>query len=621
MNKLLFIIFAFLTESHCYAQQLEVIFFEARPMDLFGRVNERLDMNGNKCAVLKIQVNDDIIDVSGMVGNVVEQGFEKNIYVTQETKKIKIKFAKHLPIIIDPKEYEIDKLIGGFTYEIYLKSKEEKKIDTVEKSTGILPQWINDVKEGQFVGISMPNNNAEAAKKQALAMAALQYVIYNGGAKVKIIAETQMGVQTNGNIDGLFYSEETNGNTLFTSTAKCSDFAVNISREYYNQNGEYFVLCDFIKDGLSKNIVEITKNSCVGRGAIDKFVEDSITAYELNRGTQFCSEIKFFINGVKCNITTSHDYSENKFESITRIDGVITFNNGYKYPNFSISEELNAQTFSEQLDLLSNSLGYSQLCFVTSIPNYVNAFHADVSQKQVASVIDTEYRDRLIFYCTITNTDSLTVSVKIKWGGVRNNQVYYSSSEESKGYEHDMTSYICQYGLCSQTPSLIMSKHFSFVEALGNMCLCLTDSTIAAKENLVSYIRQDEMDFYIKKAYLFPHPNYKDKKYNSNFAGVVLSSDQKLPYNLNSIIEKNPPKSEKKKYMMRITDTFSPLNVFLSENAIPKYSNLKPSGYAHQLLLLKMKASTVFKKRTIEMFGFEVTGDNNQTNIQSFFWN
>ena len=200
-------------------------------------------------------------------------------------------------------------------------------------------------------------------------------------------------------------------------------------------------------------------------------MEDSITAYELNRGTQFCSEIKFFINGVKCNITTSHDYSENKFESITRIDGVITFNNGYKYPNFSISEELNAQTFSEQLDLLSNSLGYSQLCFVTSIPNYVNAFHADVSQKQVASVIDTEYRDRLIFYCTITNTDSLTVPVKIKWGGVRNNQVYYSSSEESKGYEHDMTSYICQYGLCSQTPSLIMSKHFSFVEALGNMCL------------------------------------------------------------------------------------------------------------------------------------------------------
>ena len=304
-----------------------------------------------------------------------------------------------------------------------------------------------------------------------------------------------------------------------------------------------------------------------------------------------------------------------------RIDGVITFNNGYKYPNFSISEELNAQTFSEQLDLLSNSLGYSQLCFVTSIPNYVNAFHADVSQKQVASVIDTEYRDRLIFYCTITNTDSLTVPVKIKWGGVRNNQVYYSSSEESKGYEHDMTSYICQYGLCSQTPSLIMSKHFSFVEALGNMCLCLTDSTIAAKENLVSYIRQDEMDFYIKKAYLFPHPNYKDKKYNSNFAGVVLSSDQKLPYNLNSIIEKNPPKGEKKKYMMRITDTFSPLNVFLSENAIPKFSNLKPSGFAHQLLLLKMKASTVFKKRTIEMFGFEVTGDNNQTNIQSFFWN
>ena len=70
MNKLLFIIFAFLTESHCYAQQLEGIFFEARPMDLFGRVNERLDMNGNKCAVLKIQVNDDIVDVSGMVGNI-----------------------------------------------------------------------------------------------------------------------------------------------------------------------------------------------------------------------------------------------------------------------------------------------------------------------------------------------------------------------------------------------------------------------------------------------------------------------------------------------------------------------------------------------------------------------
>ena len=631
MKKLLFIILILLSTSHCFSQQLEIISVKAKPMDLYGRVNEKLDLNGNKCAVIKVQVDDDIIEISGMIGNVISQGIEKSIYVTQETKKIKIKFAKHLPITIDPKEYGIDKLIGGCTYEIYLKSEEEKQMYTVEKSTGIIPEWINDVKEGQFVGISMPNNNVAAAKKQALAMATLQYVIYNGGAKMKTIIDSQFNYEAKSNKTEEF--QDYKGNTSYGSSAEYSNFAVNLAREYYNINGEYFVLCDYLKDEKNRNTIKIKTFSNYQRNALVKGSEKGVSGHYLNRN--IISDIDFWINGVRCNLTSTYNYADNKHEDTTRIDGEIVFNKGYKYPNIKIFTGLKEHTFFERLDLASNSIGFSQLCFVMSIPFITNNLYLKkYNDMLIESNLDGFYMKKSIVVCRISNKDTLSVPIKIKWGGIRNNQIYYSFFSRHNSLEQDLTNNICQYSLDSNIPSLIMSKHFSFIEAMENLCLSLVDSTKAPKviptiNNNEDYdtksepkffskrINKEEFDFYLRNIHLFPLFTSNDKKFNTKFNGVIVCSNNKLPFDFNQI--SNESRESKREMKEIITDSFSPVNAFSTSTlTTDTYSNLKPTGFAHQNLIIDGIALALFRgsKQVIELFGANLK-DNI---ILSCFW-
>lgn len=634
MKKLLFIILTLLSTSHCFGQQFEVVSFEAKPMDLYGRVNEKLDLNGNRCAVIKVQVDDDIIDVSGKIGNITYQGIEKSIYVTQETKKIKIKFDKHLPITIDLKEYGIEKLTGGCTYEIYLRNEEEKKIETVKKSTGIIPEWINDVKEGQFVGISMPNNNAAAAKKQALAMATLQYVIYNGGAKMKTIIDSGFENEAKSNETEGF--QEYKGNTSYASSAEYSNFAVNIAREYYNINGEYFVLCDYLKDGKNRNTIKIKTFSNYQRNALVKGSEKGVSGHYLNRN--IISDIDFWINGVRCNLTSTYNYADNKHEDTTRIDGEIVFNKGYKYPNIKIFKGLKEHTFFERLDLASNSIGFSQLCFVTSIPFITN----NLNLKKINDIIHSESNENFDVFnmkktiaCRISNKDTLSVPIKIKWGGIINNQIYYSFYSRHNSLEQDLTNNICQYSLDSNIPSLIMSKHFSFIEAMENLCLSLVDSTKAPKvmsitnniedhdtksePNVFSaWKSKEEFDFYIRNIHLFPLFTSNDKKFNTKFNGVIVCSNNKLPFDFNQISNES---RESKREMKEITDSFSPINAFSTSThslTTDTYSNLKPTGVAHQNLIIDGIALALIRgsEQVIELFGSNLK-DNT---ILSHFW-
>lgn len=640
MKKLLFIILILLSTSHCFSQQLEIISVEAKPMDLYGRVNEKLDLNGNKCAVIKVQVDDDIIEISGMIGNVISQGIEKSIYVTQETKKIKIKFAKHLPITIDPKEYGIDKLIGGCTYEIYLKSEEEKQMYTVEKSTGIIPEWINDVKEGQFVGISMPNNNAAAAKKQALAMATLQYIIYNGGAKVKDIIKSNLFINENRrSINEDYHSEEkSRGIIHYNSYARYSDFAVNIAREYYNINGEYFVLCEFIRDNHSKNYIEITKKSHIERTAID----GDTTAIELNKGYWLNSDIQFYINGLTCNISSTNNYSGSGIDNTTRIDGEIVFNNGYNYPNFNIVTGLKERILNERIDLLSYSIGYSQMCFVTSTPLISSKYHTRLLFNSWVALSKQEDQsfsnDTIYIYNIINNKDSLSVPVKVKWGGVHNNKPYYSIFDNNGEIEQNIASNICQYSLDSDKHTLIMSKYFSFIEAMENLCICLFDNTGTHKDNIENDIdfkeeygmkipsnatynnRIEEYDICIKNIHLFPIITSRDKKFNSKFNGVIVCSNEKLPFDINTIFRENLQKNkEKKKIHHNITNTFSPFcNISGDFSSVDIFSGLAPTGFAHQILLLKNRKH--FFKKTIELYGIEAMENDGKNYIVSSFW-
>lgn len=107
-------------------QELEVADMEVVTGDLSARTNPRIDTNGRKCALLKVYVNDEIVEVRGaVVGNVTSVGMEKQIYMSHDAKRVEFVFNHHFPLKIQFDNYNIPSLTGMMTYVLKLKEPEK----------------------------------------------------------------------------------------------------------------------------------------------------------------------------------------------------------------------------------------------------------------------------------------------------------------------------------------------------------------------------------------------------------------------------------------------------------------------------------------------------------------
>jgi len=123
MNKLkLTILFLFMSLA-ASAQRLAVESLKLRPNDLSARnvKNQRHDLNGKPCALLKVMVLDDITKCSsGNIGDIVTEGPVKLIYITSATPYIELSFKYHYPLTINFADYGYKHLEGNSTYELNL---------------------------------------------------------------------------------------------------------------------------------------------------------------------------------------------------------------------------------------------------------------------------------------------------------------------------------------------------------------------------------------------------------------------------------------------------------------------------------------------------------------------
>lgn len=106
-----------------YAQEYKIQSFMLMPEDLTARVGQtpRVDNNGVKCAILKILVSDVITGAEGNVfGDIVSKGMEKWVYVTNNTKRIKLNFQNHFPLTINFADYNYPMLTGQMVYVVKL---------------------------------------------------------------------------------------------------------------------------------------------------------------------------------------------------------------------------------------------------------------------------------------------------------------------------------------------------------------------------------------------------------------------------------------------------------------------------------------------------------------------
>ena len=121
MRHLLFIIVFLSSILTAGAQELHVKSFTPLPMDLTARKQQRLDLNGKPCAMLKIMVMDDITDCNkSNIGDIATSGVMKLVYLPSVVRSVTLNFKYHYPLTITFADYGVTKLEGSATYELRL---------------------------------------------------------------------------------------------------------------------------------------------------------------------------------------------------------------------------------------------------------------------------------------------------------------------------------------------------------------------------------------------------------------------------------------------------------------------------------------------------------------------
>jgi len=118
MRRLYVLLLVLVTIDVVVAQQLSVVGFDELTQDISARSQQRLDLNGDPCALIKVQIpglSDVVFD-----GWVIDQNYtpgEYRVYVPGGTKKIIIKHQNFLPL-----EYRFPtKIQSNVTYKMTLK--------------------------------------------------------------------------------------------------------------------------------------------------------------------------------------------------------------------------------------------------------------------------------------------------------------------------------------------------------------------------------------------------------------------------------------------------------------------------------------------------------------------
>lgn len=105
------------------AQEYKVKSFELKPEDLTARMGEysRIDNNATKCAILKVYVADKITGAEGNVcGDIVSKGMEKWIYMTNNSRRLKLNFENHYPLMIEFIDHNFPMLTSQMVYVVKL---------------------------------------------------------------------------------------------------------------------------------------------------------------------------------------------------------------------------------------------------------------------------------------------------------------------------------------------------------------------------------------------------------------------------------------------------------------------------------------------------------------------
>lgn len=127
MNKrfLSFLFFLCIYASGAFSQATVQSLSETN--DIISGDDQRRDYNKQLCALVKIQVVDGITDVEGNVmGDIINHGVEKWVYLAQGSRNMKIHLRNNLPITVMFRDYGINGLKSNRVYQLVIADNQAK---------------------------------------------------------------------------------------------------------------------------------------------------------------------------------------------------------------------------------------------------------------------------------------------------------------------------------------------------------------------------------------------------------------------------------------------------------------------------------------------------------------
>ena len=159
----LFLLILFLTITPSNAQVLTIKSLKELPNDLSARTNARLDANDAPCALLKIQMTGKITKVEGnVVGDIVDHGTEKWVYLIDGTKQVKIIPDKYLPIMVTFAEHGLNSLKAKCTYQMELIAPQKGNGAKNNGNTPETKKIINEAREFYYGQNGKPRDYLQA---------------------------------------------------------------------------------------------------------------------------------------------------------------------------------------------------------------------------------------------------------------------------------------------------------------------------------------------------------------------------------------------------------------------------------------------------------------------------
>lgn len=153
------------------AQKAATVKSFTQTTDHIPLAERRNDFNGIPCALVKVQVVDNIERVEGnRIGNVINKGVEKWVYMCKDSRNIRIHLKNNLPIKVMFKDYQINGLESNRVYELVIDApnndafSEDFAINTTEN----IKQETNIVNSNEDVSLPTLTGNVLAIDKNVI---------------------------------------------------------------------------------------------------------------------------------------------------------------------------------------------------------------------------------------------------------------------------------------------------------------------------------------------------------------------------------------------------------------------------------------------------------------------